>query len=246
MRLKTLSCFCLVCVFSAGLVFGGLPSRYHEFAHIGDGGGLSTTFLISNPNDEWTHVAISFFRDDGSPWNLMINGEGNAVYHLDLPPGGMTRLQSDNLGTIPFGGWARINAGNEVAAQVLFEIEAEGRLVTQAAVESAGPIRSADLFVVQDQSKGIKTGIAICALAQMGSTRVELELLKADGTQLGASGLTLSGPGTHLAQFIDEFFNGLGDVTGTLRVSASGPIAITTLQQTGLVLGTLPPVIRVY
>jgi hypothetical protein len=222
----------------------GVPSGYHEFAHIADGGGLTTTFLVSNPSSEFAEVDISFLKDDGSPWNLMIGGQANTVYRLNLPPGGMARLRSDGLGTIAFGGWARINASQEVGAQVLFEIEAGGKLVTQAAVESTGPVRNADLFVVRDSAAGSNTGIALAALTDHGATRVILTLVGTDGTVIQDGSFTLSGPHRHQAKFINEFFTGLGDVTGTLRVSASGPICITTLQQTGLVLGTLPPVVR--
>ena len=74
MRAKGFLVIVLGYLLVAGLLYAGVPTRYQEFAHIGDGGGLTTTFLVSNPGENGAQVDISFYRDDGSPWNLVVNG----------------------------------------------------------------------------------------------------------------------------------------------------------------------------
>ncbi len=44
----------------------------------------------------------------------------------------------------------------------------------------------------------------------------------------------------HLAKFISELFPEVEEIDGSLRVETSGQVTVVALQQTGLVLGTLP------
>jgi hypothetical protein len=226
----------------AAPVLAGLPSRFHEFAHIGDGGGLKTTFLILNQNALATEITLSFFTDNGTPWSLDIGGASQEVLVTTVPAGGMLRLATAGEAPTAQGGWARLVANQEVGAQALFEIRSGGSLVTQAAVESSGPLRRVDVFV--GQASGSNTGIALASLSSVGRTRVRLELIGALGSIASTQFMTL-GALEHKASFIFELFSGISQHSGTLRISASGPITVTTLQQTGLVLGTLPPISRV-
>lgn len=244
MRFRSGGILALTLFFSAAIALAGMPSRYHEFAHIGDGGGLRTTFLILNQStQDWANITLEFFSDDGQPWSLDVNGTQASSYSDSVPAGGSVKLTTAGEAAVARGGWARLSATGEVGAQVLFEIKSGGKLVTQAAVESSGPLRYADLFVERDQDTN--TGIAVASLSRSGQTRVSLALKDDEGVQLGTAAISL-GPLMHSAKFLTELFPGVTELQGTLKVSASGPVTLTTLQQTGLVLGTLSPVRRVF
>ncbi len=234
---------------SQALLQAGLPSRYHDFAQIGDGGGFRSTFLITNQNADPVEATLRFFQDDGSPWSLTVADVQGTTYQTLIPARGMVRLVTGNQGSTPRSGWATLEAGEDVGAQVFFEILVDDSLVTQAAVESSGPVREAFLFV--EEQPGTSTGVAIVNLAPAGTTRpvrVDLTLREVDGSVRRTTSITLQA-GEHVAQFVQSLFSDdlsgeLGNFRGSLFLRASGPVAVVTLQQTGLVLGTLPVIIR--
>ncbi len=128
-------------------------------------------------------------------------------------------------------------ATEPVRAQLLFEIRVDDKLVTQAAVDSSQAVRNASVFV--DQRSDSNTGLAIANTSQSGPIRVILTLRDDDGKTVATEELILPALG-HAAKFIFELFK--GTVQGTLSIRASGRFIVVALQQTGLVLGTLPPV----
>ncbi len=220
----------------------GTPSRYHYFAIVGDGGGFRTTFLVLNQGQESVSATIRFFEADGSPWAVSVDDVAASVFLAEVPSRGMLRLQTDDAAELPKGGWATLEASREVGAQVFFEIFSNENLVTQAAVESPGPMRSADLFVVHGPPT--QTGIAVVNLAEPGPdrpVRVELTLRNHTGTDVAVTQFTLQA-GESVSRYIGQFFPQVTRIVGVLSVRASGPVSIVTLQQTGLVLGTLPAV----
>ncbi len=233
--------FALLCtLLSPMLAFGGTPDTVHDFAQIGDGGGVRTIILIMNRNQAAVSVTISFFTGDpGTPWQLSIGGTTTAVFETEVPARGFVRLVTSGAGAAPQAGWARLIASNIVGAQVLFEIRSGEDLLTQAAVESTPPLTSTDLFV--EEGGGSGTGLAIASLSPRGRIRVLLTLTDEDGEAAGETEFILGARG-HKAQFLSQLFQALESFRGTLTVRASGPFTIVTLQQTGLVLGSLPPV----
>ena len=48
-----------------GQIMGGVPSRVHALAQVGDGGGLRSVFLISNPNPEASSLQLKLFDSAG-------------------------------------------------------------------------------------------------------------------------------------------------------------------------------------
>lgn len=230
----------LAILLGQGFLMGALPSRFHDFAQVGDGGGIKTIMLVMNPSNETVTVTITFRKDDGSPLQITIGGTTNSVFQFTVAAGGMLRAATTGSSATPQVGWAQLRATREVGAQIFFEISTGNTLVTQAAVESPGPLRVADLFVEQ-QSGGARTGVALANLSASGSVVVRLTLRDETGAVRFTKEITLASL-AKLAQFLDEIFQGLGNFRGVLTVNATGPLAILTLQQTGLVLGTLPPV----
>ncbi len=135
---------------ATSLVLGVETSNFHDFAHIGDGSGIRTVFLISNPGGEAATVTLRLLKDDGSPLTLLINGASQSQVEIVIPAGGSLRLETGGTSDPVATGWARLVSTQAVGAQVLFEILVDGELVTQAAVAPLGSILRGTLFVNED------------------------------------------------------------------------------------------------
>jgi hypothetical protein len=159
---------------------------------------------------------------------------------VDLPAGGSIRLATPGRALEPSAGWASLEADRPVTAQALFEIRFGGTLVAQAAIEGTVAHRNLDLFF--DQSGGSNTGIAVANPSPI-PVKVYVAERAEDGTAAEASSFTLE-PNHQTAQFVSELLGG-GTLKGILRIVATGPVVVTSLQQTGLVLTTLPVATRV-
>lgn len=223
-----------------GLLAGGVPRSWQFFAQVGDGGGLRTVFLIMNPNDFPCHITVILNRANGQEWPLGLNEFPGARIGVNLPAGGSIRLATPGTVPEPATGWAVLRSDRPVTAQVLFEIRSGGKLVAQAAVEGTVAHRNLDLFF--DQSGGSNTGVAVANPSGI-PVRVYVSEFAEDGTASEASSFTLE-PNHQTARFVSELLAG-GIQKGILRIAATGPVVVTSLQQTGLVLTTLPVATRV-
>ncbi len=225
------------CLF--GSLLGGRSSNYHDVAQVGDGPGVRTVFLISNGGGEAANVRIRLIQPDGSALRLTLGAETDSSFDVVVPAGGMVKLVTAGTSDPLQRGWARLFSTLPVGAQVLFEIRANGALVTQAAVESPGGLRNSSVFI--DQGEDSNSGIAVANLSAFGEIRVRLTLRDENGNTVATRDLILPALGQE-AKFIFELFPTAGTIRGTLTVQASGRVTLVALQQTGLVLGTVPPV----
>ncbi len=239
MRVKLLTWMVALGCLPASL-YAGQSSSFHDFAQVGDGGGIRTVFLVSNDGTTDAVANIRFLKPDGSSFKLTIDGEMDSSFTVTVPAGGMVKLETAGTTDPVQRGWARLVSNQPVGAQALFEIRSSGELVTQAAVESSGAIRSSTVFV--DQKEGSSSGVAIANLSESGPIRVRLTLRDESGNTVGSLDLILSALSQE-AKFISELFEDVGAIQGTLSIQASGRITIVALQQTGLVIGTLAPII---
>lgn len=231
--------FALIVMILFHPLWAGTPSRFHEFAQVGDGSGFRTTILVMNNNTASVKVTLTFRANDGSPLEMTIDGKTNSVFDFDIPSGGSVRAATSGDSDPLKIGWAQLRAESDVGAQVLFEFSNAGKLITTAAVESMVGLRYANLFALQ--GGGVRTGLAIANLSDSAEVVINVALVESSGTETLSQEISL-GAYEKTAQFLDEIFSGLGDFSGSVRVNSSGPIAVITLQQTGLVLGTLPVV----
>jgi len=226
-----------LCCLLSGPLGATVPSRFHQFAQVGDGGGLRSVFLVANKNAEAVTIVLELFASDGAAFPLAIGGEEGSRFERVVPAAGMIRLQTAGVGAIPRAGWARLTADGDVGVQLLFEIRNNASLITQAAVDSSPPLKLFDAFV--ETAPGTDSGLALANLSSVGSIRVRITLFTEAGGQAFQEEITL-GIRQQIARFVSQIFAGLGNFRGTMRVESSGPLAAVVLQQTGLVLGTLP------
>jgi hypothetical protein len=221
---------------SASSLMAALPTRFHEFAQVADGGGYRSIIWISNQNAQSVDVTIKFFTDLGTPLTLTLDGTTGITFTITVPAGQSKKLATAGTATVTQAGWAQLVATGEVGAQLQFEISNGGQLITQAAVESSGPLDNLDIFV--DESVG-HTGVAFANYSASGSIAITLTLKDQNGAPIATNTITLL-PFGHKAIFVYQLFTVPAGTRGTMRVQSSGPVSAVTLQMTGLVIGTLP------
>jgi hypothetical protein len=230
-------------------IFAGLPSRVHEFAHVAEGGDanlwMRTSIFVRNHSVEEASIAVKFFDDSGTPWEVRIGGETASTHTAQIPADGMVKLMTAGQGAELKAGWATLSADREVSAQIFFEIYSGGKLTTQAAVDPVGSLRSVEVFVDIDTAAGQRTGLAVASLTDVAQVHVTVTLTDESGGNVWAGDLTVP-PSGHVAQFVDEIIKDtqLEKYRGIVSLDSDGPITVTALQQTGLVIGTLSPLRR--
>ena len=228
------------------IAVAGLPSAFHDFAQIVEGGDFRTIILVMNQNSVTVTITIKFYGDDGTPLALTINGTTNAEHTFPISGGGTIKLTTAGPSAPQLAGWGQLTADGKVGAQVLFEIYTGTTLLSQAAVESVGPVDNVDLFV--DETTTSNTGFAIANLSDSSSILVRITFTDENNNEIGTKDIVLVKLGhtaTFVFQNIDEDTTGK---RGRLRIQTSGPVAVVALQLTqtgtgGSILGTLPVVL---
>ena len=239
-RLRQFCVLLAIMLNTSALLLAGESPTLSEFAHLGDGGGIQTVFLMTNSGSTEATVNLRFFKPDGSDLSLTIGEETASTFVITLAAGATTKVTTSGTSDPIQTGWAQLVSTEPVAAQELFEIRVNNELVAQAAVESLGATYRSLVFV--DQAPGSGTGVAFSNPSASGSVRVRLTLKDETGQTVATGERILPKLGQN-AEFVSTLFPGVGSVQGTLLTESSGRINVVALQQTGLLLGTLPPVI---
>jgi hypothetical protein len=232
----------------------GLHAETYLLPQVANGGGLRTTFVVTNTSaTDTVMVTIQLTTDTGGAFTVTIPGAGTSNrFTFSLAPGSSQFLQTDGTGTLTAGA-ATITTDRPVGVLGIFsQFDDQGGLITEAGVGNATTL---DRFTVPVDVRGsFSTGVA---LFNPGSSAVTLTLYLLDlaGVRRGTQMITLP-PLNHVARFTAEIFSGLGGFTqGSLSVIASGPVAavalrlnttprlaLTTLPVvTGATMGTEPP-----
>lgn len=244
MRLRSIRLF----PFVVGLLFSSLLGQVtYRLPHIANGANaIQTTFVLVNNSSNDATVTLSFFDDGGDPISINIPGlnEGPAKV-VQLAAGESRLLSTDGQGELVTGSASVISVGAEIGVSAIFTIlKDEGAaILTEAGIPVSEPMTSFTLAV--NTIGEFNTGLAVANLGS-GETTLTFNLYDEAGNL--ADTTTPDDPlpeGGHLAVFVDELFDGLGDFKGRLAVTSDGPVAALTLRQNaikGTPLTTLPVV----
>ena len=201
------------------------------FAQVGNGQGLTSEMVLTNPSATATVSGqVDFFDDDGLALSVGIVGVGGDVSSLEfsIPPRGEVTISTDGQGEVGTVGSAVVSADRVLGGVVRFQISGSGI----AGVGASEPLGG---FVVPVRRKagGINTGIAI---HNTQSTAVTLKLtLNTQGVPVSNGTATIENfpAAGHVAKFIDELFPDADtdDFQGTLVVEViGGKVAATSLE----------------
>jgi hypothetical protein len=203
------------------------------FPQLADGGGYTTSVILSNTSGANESGTISFADDTGTPLSVRpIGGTAGPGFSYNIPAAGVFVMQTDGSPPDVRIGSIKVTPDSGTNAPVgigVFSYTPAGILVTETGIPSAVPTTHARLYI--DKSGSHDTGVA---LANPGASAlsVTMQVFKADGTSAGIAPGTvnISGSG-HSAKFIGELVSGLpAGFTGVLDLTASSPFVPLTLR----------------
>ena len=224
----------------AAIVESGANEELY-FAQFADGAGLFSQIILFNLDPDLEADVTLVLRDnEGNPLTVDLNGEqvsGQAT--TIIPTGGLRRFRTDGLGDLVTGS-VRVISDQPVAGVILF-----GGTDGLAGVGSSTTLPIGFVVPIETNSGSeIDTAIAVVNLEE-SSVDLTLELVDGDGAVLASAQAVLSGLG-HLATFLPDFSWSstvdFSDFEGTVKVSATGPVAATVIQTRPGQLATLPVV----
>ncbi len=215
------------------------------FPHLAAGGGYATQLLLVNETEGAIQGTVRLKQSDGTPLVVQLGSQEVSSFAYFLPPAGVSRVELGDPSTPSVSvGYAVVDpdAGQvSPAGTAVFQLKANGQLVTEAAVAATPLTTKARVFV---DTVGTQTGLA---LANPTSQAVEVTLLLLDryGAFQEETTRTLPAEG-HFAILATELFSSVAlGFTGQIEVQSPQPIAAVTLKLTTnsrgeLVLTTLP------
>ena len=215
------------------------------FAQFGNGEGLRSEILLTNPSDSDTILGcVKFYDDEGQALSIdiTVSGADDATASIQTdssqcssniefsiaPLGGLT-LSTDGMGELAVGS-VIVSSDEPLGGVIRFSIEGMG-------IAGVGASESLDSFIIPVTRKknGLNTGIALLNVEQT-PVSVTLSLNNQNGEPVPGESVSIVdlSPLGHQARFIDELFpeiaeteEFLGTLTGTV---AGGKVAATALE----------------
>ncbi|UCF38019.1 MAG: hypothetical protein JSU96_03930, partial [Acidobacteriota bacterium] len=231
----------------AGFVSRVSLANHTYFAQFGDGAGLTSEIILTNPSKEFpVEGEIEFYDDHGSPLlvelSTLQDGTSGETKHFRSPlqklefvvqPQGVFMVSTDGQSEEPLVGSATVISDGNVGAVSSFRIQGIGTT----SVSSGQPL-SQFLIPVRRGFGGFNTGVAI-QNTETSSISLNLTLRDTDGALIVSSeplGLEAKG---HLARFLHELFPEVGtaDFLGTVTVQVDGGRAAAVALELGENIG---------
>ena len=212
------------------------------FPQIANGGGIRILMVLINRFDYPSFAGISFFRSDGSPFELSLtDGQMDSSFSLEVPAGGSIFLASDGSGEAT-AGYARLSATSELGAVLLFTIVGEGTVLSEAGVTAASRGNRFSIPVLLTPTSN--TGIAIANISEEEGN-ITLILRDTDGNELDRVEVPLASR-LHTAQFLTQYFAAtfeeVEEFEGSVELLSDVVVTAIALKQEGLLLTTFPVV----
>ena len=219
-----------------------LGPRPLVFAQFGDGDGLTSRIVLTNPDLSRAAQAVIEMRNpEGEP--LVVDFEDGQItlpgstfegrLEVEIPAGGSAAFQTDGTGDVLVG--SVIVTSSQVLSGVILFGGPTGLAGVGSSQVMLGGLSAP---VLESPADEIRTAIAVVNLEDQQVTRL-VQISDADGVVLASADLVLP-PGGQRAKFVFELFPSLGSFEGTLTMPGEGLIAATVLQVRPNQLATLP------
>ncbi len=209
----------------------GSPVYFPQFV---DGGGYTTSLILTNTSGETETGVFQIMDNDGTPFVVRQAGiTADSSFRYSIPPNGVFRFQTDGSPAGVKAGWLRLIADAGTSAPVgsaVFGYNPSNILVSESGIPSAAGTTHARVFV--DLSGSHNTGLAIANLADRNAD-IAINVFQNDGiTRIGTSQGPVQLPANgHKAFFADGIINGLpAGFTGVLEISSSTRFAALTMR----------------
>jgi hypothetical protein len=204
------------------------------------GGKWHTTLIFANRSTTAVSATLSFYDDAGTPMSLAVAGQQQSQIPLQIPPLGVTRLETEGTGTLK-AGWAAVQASKQISGIASFGFfDSANRLINEVGASAIVPLRSMSAFV--ETSPKTSTGIAIANPNGSGDpAAVTLVLRDSNSNEVARTSVSIP-PNGHLARYAPELFPTapLATFQGRIEVISSRPLVALTLRQRESVFTSLP------
>src|SRR5262249_45407883 len=210
-----------------------LTSSALYFPQLADGGGYTTTVILSNTSGAAETGTISISDDAGSPLSVRpVDGTVGPSFSYSIPTGGTFIFKTDGSPSSVRAGWLKVTPDSGSNAPIgagVLSYSPAGILVTESGIPSSEATTRARLYV--DKSNGHDTGLGIINPSDTPIT-VTIQAFDKTGGNAG------NGPATvnlaargHAAAFVRELISGLpSGFTGVADLTSSSPFAPLTLR----------------
>jgi len=203
--------------------------------HYANGGGWTTQVVLVNPTDRPVRGVFQFMNNDtltgdDQPIDIVVDGQSDSSFSYSIPPGGAQTFMTNGAPVNVQSGSVRLIRTQDSPlpiGHVILSFKQSGITVTQDTVAGA-PLRTFHrMYVEEDASQHIHTGLAILNPAEDGMA-VYLELTDSNGRPTGLTTTLGLGPFRHTAKFLRE-------IPGfeSLPASFKGVLRIVTLYRLG-------------
>ncbi len=156
---------------------------------IADGGNWNTTIVLQNTDTEPAPFTLKFWRQDGTPWLVPIEGRGNVSEYADtIPVGAVRMVKTTGTDPVTIAGWAELTAERSIGGTAVF-CQHGSRYDSEAGVLVA-PASGRRFIIPFDNKRGFLTGVALANTASVPST-LTVNLRDENGTVIGSGNLTL-------------------------------------------------------
>src|SRR5262245_40060807 len=210
-----------------------LTSSPLYFPQLADGGGYTTTLILSNTSGATETGTISISNDVGEPLNVRPVGEAiGSSFSYSIPAAGTFIFQTDGSPSLVRAGWVKVtpdNGSNTPIGGGVFSYSPAGILVTESGIPSSEATTRARIYV--DTSNGHDTGLAIVNPSGTPTT-VTLQAFQDNGISAGngpvAVNLARNG---HVSAFVGELISGLPrGFVGVADLTSGSPFVPLTLR----------------
>ncbi|MBI4446805.1 MAG: hypothetical protein HY645_12970 [Acidobacteria bacterium] len=183
------------------------PRTESFFAQVVDGGGVITTFSI------WSQGAavngtLKFYKKDGTPLSLTVNGTNNSVFPVSIPTLGSVYLTTGNSSANPVQGWAFFESDSPVQSLATYDVRNGGKLFSSVTVFGSQGVKKVTLPLETNVPLDINTGIAVANIDTV-PIKLRLRLVSEAGVEEMAVQLPTLAPNTQMAALATELFGGV-------------------------------------
>jgi hypothetical protein len=230
-------------------VFSTIPVSVDEaattlyFPQVADGNGYRTNLILMNPQETGTTARFEFYRSDGTPLIVSINGTPRSSHDLPLPARGVAHFFTDENSADLNVGWVKATSPVAILGSSIFQTRAGNRILSEAGVASSLLTRHFTAYV--ESLNSTESGLAMCNPNDTAVT-LTLNLRRSTGETVASTNVSLP-PRGHTARFFAQWFpHGFAEFEGTLEVMATAPVSAVALRYDNPqlnVFATLPVVI---
>jgi hypothetical protein len=215
-------------------VFSTIPVLLDEASstlympQLADGNGYRSHILLLNPQGNTASLAkIEFFKNDGTPQSIPIEGQLLTSLEVDIKPNGVARIVTDGVSPESNVAWVKVTSTVPIYGSTIFQTIDQGRIISEAGVSSSPLMLHFIAYATSLGSTG--SGLAICNPNAKEAT-LEVKLRRATGAIAAKTSLSLA-PGSHFAKFFTEWFpDGFEEFDGPIEFISNVPVSAVALR----------------